>query len=71
MLKIFFRSSYFSLIIKVHEARDEIPVRYYRKLNIALFCLCAPLGIYANMQVKEVCCISHASYHMLYMIWSV
>ena len=40
--------------IKVHEARDEIPVRYYRKLNIALFCLCAPLGIYANMQVKEV-----------------
>ena len=39
---------------KVHEARDEIPVKYYQKLNIALFCICAPLGIYANMQVKEV-----------------
>ena len=41
-------------IVKVHEARDEIPVKYYQKLQIALFCICAPLGIYANMQVKEV-----------------
>ena len=58
----------FKLNFKVHEPRDEIPVRYYQKLTIALFCICAPLGIYANMQTKEVKELNRIKYRFQMMV---